>query len=97
MMTVTADGTALEVLRGGAYGCAPNLIPSEFSLTSGILGQVLHLGDHISIQDLDKYPNHGLPFLKEIGIVAINAQCLEVRGEPLGLLLIGYRREHSLA
>ncbi len=97
MMTVTADGSALEVLRGGAYGCAPNLIPPEFSLTSGILGQVLHLGDHISIQDLDKYPNHGLPFLKEIGIVAINAQCLEVRGESLGLLLIGYRREQSLA
>jgi signal transduction histidine kinase/ActR/RegA family two-component response regulator len=96
MLTMTADGDALEVLRGGSYGCAPNLIPRAFSLTSGILGQVLHLGDHISIQNLDRYPNHGLPFLREIGIVAINAQCLEVRGEPLGLLLVGYRREQTL-
>jgi signal transduction histidine kinase/CheY-like chemotaxis protein len=96
MMTMKADGGSLEVLRGGAYGCAPSLIPPEFSLTSGILGQVLHLGDHISIRDLDKHPNHGLPFLKDIGIVAINVQCLEVRGESLGLLLIGYRREQTL-
>ncbi len=96
MLTMTADGRALEVLRGGSYGCAPNLLPQEFSLTSGILGQVLHLGDHISIQDLDKYPNHGLPFLQPLGIVAINAHCLEVRGESLGVLLIGYRREQTL-
>jgi signal transduction histidine kinase/CheY-like chemotaxis protein len=96
MMTLKVDGSALEVLRGGAYGCAPNMIPSEFGLTSGILAQVLHLGDHISIQDLKKYPNHGLPFLESIGIVAIDAHCLEVRGESLGVLVIGYRREQSL-
>jgi signal transduction histidine kinase/CheY-like chemotaxis protein len=96
MMTLTVDGSALEVLKGGAYGCAPHLLPSEFPLTSGVLGQVLHLGDHISIQDLTKYPNHGLPFLESMGIVAVDGHCLEVRGESLGVLLIGFRRDQSL-
>jgi len=96
MLTLKVDGTALEVLRGGAYGCAPNAIPAEFSLTGSILGQVLHLGDHISIQNLQRYPNHGLPFLESIGVVAIDAHCLEVRGESLGVLLTGYRREQCL-
>jgi signal transduction histidine kinase/CheY-like chemotaxis protein len=96
MLTLKIDGTALEVLRGGAYGCAPNAIPAEFSLTGSILGQVLHLGDHISIQNLQRYPNHGLPFLESIGVIAIDAHCLEVRGESLGVLLAGYRRERCL-
>lgn len=89
------DGTFLEV-KGG-YGCTQQLIPDRFELKDGILGQVLQLGGHISVTDLKNHNGHGLPFLEELGIKSIDMCCLEVRGETLGALLIGYRRETVLS
>ena len=87
------EKTGLEVLRGGGYGCAPQLIPPIFKITEGgILSQVMHLGGHLSVPQLRTYENHGLGFLENLGIQALDAHCLEVRGDPLGILLIGFKR-----
>ncbi|RMG44399.1 MAG: response regulator [Candidatus Dadabacteria bacterium] len=80
----------------GGYGCAPHLVPKEISLQTGTLAQVMRLGGHISIKNLTNHSEHGLDFLEELGIKSVDACCLEVRGESLGAILIGYRREYEL-
>ncbi len=95
-LTLTEEKNALEILRGGAYGCAPNSIPVSFPLLSGILTQVVQLGGHMSIPSLVNYHNHGLAFLQDLGIASIDAHCLEVRGDPLGVLVLGFRREQNI-
>ena len=57
----------------------------------------MKVGGHISVTDLDKHIRHGLDFLKELSVRAVDVCCLEVRGESLGAILIGYRREHNLS
>jgi len=89
------DKSHLEV-KGG-YGCAPTLIPEKFAATGGTIGQVMQLGGHLSISNIKNHANHGLEFLEEIGIKSIDICCLEVRGETLGAILIGYRRENVLS
>ncbi|MCB0317958.1 MAG: response regulator [Bdellovibrionales bacterium] len=89
------ESNCLEI-KGG-YGCAPNLIPKELEIDSGILGQAMKVGGHISVVNLDKHLRHGLDFLKELSIRSVDVCCLEVRGESLGAILIGYRREHTLS
>ncbi|RIL09241.1 MAG: hypothetical protein DCC75_06995 [Proteobacteria bacterium] len=80
----------------GGYGCAPNLIPKQLELTRGILGQVMRVGGHLSVPNLAAQTNHGLEFLSQLEIKSVDACCLEVRGEPLGAILIGSKREGSL-
>jgi signal transduction histidine kinase/ActR/RegA family two-component response regulator len=80
----------------GGYGCTQDMIPQKFDLSSGVLGQVIHIGGHISLPALGNHPNHGLDFIAELGIRSVDVCCLEVRGETLGVILIGYRRENIL-
>lgn len=80
----------------GGYGCTQDMIPQRFDLTNGVLGQAIHIGGHISLPSLDNHPNHGLGFISELGIHSVDVCCLEVRGETLGVILIGYRRENIL-
>ncbi len=89
------EKTALE--PKGGYGCAPSVIPHDIKLDDGILGQTMRLGGHFSVPDLSKHFDHGLNFLETLGIRAIDVCCLEVRGEPLGAMLIGYRRENIMS
>ncbi|MEZ4753852.1 MAG: ATP-binding protein [Bdellovibrionota bacterium] len=89
------ETNCLEV-KGG-YGCAPNLIPKEIEISSGILGQAMKVGGHISISDLDKHLHHGLDFLNELSVRSVDVCCLEVRGQSLGAILIGYRRDQVLS
>jgi signal transduction histidine kinase/ActR/RegA family two-component response regulator len=89
------DGKTLR-LKGG-FGCAPNMLPETLSTSSGILSQVMRLGGHVSIQNLVNHQEHGLKFLEELGIRSLDACCLEVKGTPLGALLIGYKRSTSLS
>lgn len=97
-LLLTEDKSALEVLRGAAYGCAPQSIPARFNLSAGqMLTQIVQLGGHFSVPSLTERDGHGLRFLQDLGVVAIDAQCLEVRGEPLGILLIGYKREMNIS
>ncbi|MCI5065101.1 ATP-binding protein [bacterium] len=84
------DNTVLEL--GGAYGCAPTVLPQKISATEGILGQVMRVGGYLSVGHLERQTNHHLDYLLEFGIKAVDLCCLEVRGEILGALLIGFRR-----
>lgn len=86
------EGTNLE--SQGGYGCAPQLIPRTIELGGGgIMDQVLRSGGHLSIPNLANTRSSGLEFLRKIGIKAIDACCLEVREDPIGVIVIGYRRE----
>lgn len=90
-LLLNEDKTGLEV-KGG-YGCAPHLIPKSLDLDAGILGQIMRVGGHLSVPQLYHYPDHRLDFIGELDIKSVDVCCLEVRGEPLGVILIGYRRE----
>ncbi len=81
----------------GGYGCAQSLVPRIPENDSGILGQVMRTGGHISIHSLQSQQSHKLDFLDTLGIKAVNVCCLEVRGESLGAILIGYKREMSIS
>lgn len=89
------DGTKLE-LKGG-YGCTLNLIPEHIQIESGQLGQIMRTAGHFSIAGLNETSNHGLKFLEDFGIQAVNACCLEVHGSPLGVILIGYKKATPLS
>jgi len=91
---LTEEKNSLEV-KGG-YGCAPHLIPGDINLSRGILGQAMQVGGQLSIPNLSDRPEHGLDFLLEIGVKTVELCCLEVRGETLGAILIGYKRENIL-
>jgi signal transduction histidine kinase/ActR/RegA family two-component response regulator len=81
----------------GGYGCAPSIIPKFLELDTGILGQVMRLGGHLSVADIEKQPEHALPFLEQLQLISLDVCCLEVRGEPLGAMLIGYKRPNVMA
>ncbi len=89
------EKTSLEV-KGG-YGCTQNIIPQSFKTDSGILGQVLRLGGHLSIQDFSRYHDPELQFIESLGITTVDVCCLEVRGDTLGAILIGYKRPTILS
>lgn len=82
--------------RGG-YGCSPTMVPKKIDLSGGILAQVMQVGGHLSVSNIGSYANHGLKFLEELSVKSLDACCLEVRGVPLGAILIGYKREHSIS
>ncbi len=81
----------------GGYGCTPNVLPKQVAIEGGILGQVMRTGGNLCVPNLGSHSDHGLPFLDELGIASADVCCLEVRGEALGALLIGYKREVSLS
>jgi len=91
---LSEDKTTLEV-KGG-YGCAPHLVPKIMPADRGVLGQAVRVGGHLSISNLATYPNHMLDFVKELEIKSADICCLEVRGEALGIILIGYKHETSI-
>ncbi|MCB0321520.1 MAG: HAMP domain-containing histidine kinase, partial [Bdellovibrionales bacterium] len=84
------ENGVLEV--SGAYGCAPTVLPKSVSSSAGILGQVMRVGGYFSVTHLERYQNHMLDFLPELGIRSVDVCCLEVRGEVLGAILLGFRR-----
>ena len=86
------ENSILEI--GGAYGCAPTVLPQKVSISDGILGQVMRIGGYLSISQLERHKDHQLQYLVDLGIKAIDACCLEVRGEVLGAVLIGFRRNN---
>lgn len=81
----------------GGYGCTADVLPPEVELETGLLAQVMRMGGYLSVPQLKNHTNHGLGFLEDLGIKAVDVCCLEVRGEPLGALLNGYRRETTLS
>lgn len=81
------------VLLDGVFGCPAAEVPGSIDATEGIIGQVLRLGGHLSVSDLNKVSANGLPFLGELGATSIEICCLEVHGEILGVLLLAFRNE----
>lgn len=77
----------------GGYGCAPTMVPKSIESSTGFLGQVMRLGGHLSLSDIKTNDGHNLKFFTELGITSINACCLEVKGESLGAMLVGFRHE----
>ncbi len=81
----------------GGYGCAPTVVPKSIELMDGFLSQVMRLGGHLSVPDLSANDHHNLRFLRELGITSVDACCLEVKGESLGALLVGFRHSNSMS
>lgn len=96
-LTFILDEAKQNLLVKGGYGCTPSIIPKEIPISSGLLGQVMRVGGHLSVANLDNHPDAGLGFLEELGIKSVDACCLEVRGEMLGAILIGFRRENTIS
>ncbi len=92
-LTLMLDEDKYHLEVKGGYGCAPNVIPKQLQLSSGILSQVMRVGGHLSVPQLPHYVEHGIQFIEDLGIKSVDVCCLEVRGDPLGAILIGYRRE----
>jgi signal transduction histidine kinase/CheY-like chemotaxis protein len=89
---LNAEGTLLE--SKGGYGCSIEALPPTIPLEGkGILPQVMRTGGHLSVPKLGALDSHGVGFLVTLGIKAVDAYCLEVRGSPLGAILVGYRRD----
>lgn len=83
------SGEELEV--AGRYGCAPDAVPQSLALADSLLGRVLRLGGIVSVPDLSMQGGHGLSFLQNIWVNCIHCCGLEIKGETLGALLIGFR------
>ena len=91
------DEEKSKLIPKGGYGCSPSIIPKAIELQEGILGQIMRVGGHISVPHLPNYHHHGLEFLEPLGIKSVDVCCLEVRGEALGAILIGFRRESTMS
>lgn len=86
------------VLEGkGSYGCAPTLVPKNIPVNGGVLGQAMKVGGHLSIANLENYPQHGLDYLVALDVKSVDVCSLEVRGESLGIIVIGYRSEFTMS
>jgi signal transduction histidine kinase/ActR/RegA family two-component response regulator len=97
LILILSDSTGdLQVFREGIFGCAPNQLPATFSVRDGVLNQVLHLGGHIAVQNLAASSDHGLNGLVELGINTIDLQCLEVRGDSIGVMILGSRNDQAV-
>ncbi len=88
-MLLSASGEQLEVK--GSYGCGRDAFPAQLELQNTMIGRALRLGGALSIPDINLQRDHGLGFLHDQGLTSIHCCSLDVRGETLGLILIGYR------
>ncbi len=91
------DEESHQLLLKGGYGCSPNIIPKIDFNNVGIIGQVMRMGGHLSLYNLKNASNHNLDFLQNMGIKSVDVCCLEVRGEALGAILIGFKRENEMS
>ena len=96
-MTFLLNEERTKLEPKGGYGCTSNALPGQVALETGLLAQVMRMGGHISVPALRNHPRHELEFLEQLGIKSVDIACLEVRGEPLGALVNGYRRETALS
>ncbi|MCC6221475.1 MAG: response regulator [Deltaproteobacteria bacterium] len=95
IMLLSDSGKELEIR--GSYGCAPDILPPQIPLQNTILGRGLRVGGLLSIPDVNAQKNHGVDFLHSIWINCIHCATLEVQGDTLGLMLIGFRNSLILS
>ncbi len=96
-ITFLLDESREALWTYGVYGSAPEQIPEHLSVSTGLLAQVMRIGGHLSATNFQKYPDHGVSFAEQLGLQSIDLCCLEVRGEPLGVILLGYRRDATMS
>ncbi|MCB0323241.1 MAG: response regulator [Bdellovibrionales bacterium] len=75
----------------GVYGCPPKSMPTEVPLADNQLGRSLKLGGIMSVPDLSLQGDNGLQFLADQGFLCVHWASIEMRGELLGAVLIGFR------
>lgn len=80
------------VTVAGSFGTSPKTTPKRVDLTNTLLGRNLRLGGMISVPDLSSQSDHGLDFLVENGIRSVHSCSLDVKGETLGAILLGYQQ-----
>ena len=87
------DNNEFDVID--AYGCSPRLLPETIKKgDSKFLYQLLNIGGHFTINEL-KYENE-LSIFKDLNIISIECCMLEVKGDPLGIFLLGYKNKYSM-
>lgn len=89
------NGKNLEI-KGG-FGCSAHLIPKTIDSSTGILGQVIKFGGNLSTPDITQYPSHGLDFIEDLNIKGLEVCCLEIHGEVLGVLVLGFEQRENIA
>ena len=77
----------------GRYGCSPGSIPNSYRAHDGLLFKAVQHGSLIAVENLAQHQNHGLDFIEKLGFRSVVISCLEVDGEVLGALVLGYRRD----
>ncbi len=93
-LLLTEAGDTLHL--HGSYGIAPDAVPASIGLRSSLLGQAMRLGGIVSIPDIAQHADHGLQFFVDLGVTCIHCSSIEVRGETLGALVIGFRKQITL-
>jgi signal transduction histidine kinase/ActR/RegA family two-component response regulator len=89
MLLVGKNGDSLDVIA--THGVSKGGCPPTIPLRNSLLSRALRLGTILSIPDLKTHPEQGLEFLIQSDIHSVHCANLDVRGEPVGVLLLGYR------
>lgn len=85
------------LLLKGSYGCSPKCVPESLNVNDTQIGRALRLGGIMSLPNLAQRQGHGLDFLAAQGFSCVHWSSIEMKGEPLGVLLIGFPEEKELS
>lgn len=77
----------------GRYGCSPGSIPNSYRSQDGLLYKAVQHGSFIAVENISQHQNNGIDFIEKLGFRSVIISCLEVDGEVLGVLVLGFRRE----
>ena len=81
----------------GKQGCAQSILPRTFDPKSGIIGEVMKMGGQHRINGLKTEGDSALSFLEELEIKSLYLCNLEARGESLGLILYGFKKDVNVS
>jgi len=94
LYVISQEHDLLE-LKGG-YGCRPDSVPQSLSRYEGLAAQVLNSGSHLGSLGINEHNDLKLPFPPDQKIQGLDLGCLEVPGEPLGIIMLGFKNRSSL-
>jgi signal transduction histidine kinase/ActR/RegA family two-component response regulator len=87
------DNNTQILTPSGCYGADKNGLPTFLENDTGIMGQALRTGGLISIPRINQTIAEQLKFVTPLNISTIHLCPLEVRGDPLGVLVAGFTDE----
>lgn len=94
LYVLSQDHEVLE-LKGG-YGCPQDAVTQSLPRYEGLAAQVLNSGSHLSSLSINEHSDQRLPFASDQKIQGVDVGCLEVRGEALGIIILGFKSRSSL-